>query len=207
MRTNGREHYDLLAICIGLKSLPIQDPLTVPPPAFAILPLVPLRVMSINRRRTRILCPDGRMRLGAVPAPTSRAGTSARGGAASESPRRSSNPRRLQFCGAFQEVFVNRLQLRMHRIVSRLGAVRSSLVLATVLGLSSLVMMAATAPTASAATRLYYQRGYYLQAGWVCYGWANGAHSCNHPWSRTSNGHLVSQNVKWAPDGLDGASN
>jgi hypothetical protein len=94
----------------------------------------------------------------------------------------------------------------MHRIVSRLGAARSSLVLATVLGLSSLVMMAATAPTASAATRLYYQRGYYLQAGWMCYGWANGAYHCTHHWSRTSDGHLVSHNVKWVPNALDGAS-
>jgi hypothetical protein len=101
---------------------------------------------------------------------------------------------------------VNRLQLRMHRIVSRLGAARSSLVLATVLGLSSLVMMAATAPTTSAASRLYYQRGYYLDAGWLCYGWANGAYHCTHHWSRTSDGHLVSYNVKWVPNGLDGAS-
>jgi hypothetical protein len=101
---------------------------------------------------------------------------------------------------------VNGLQLRMHRIVSRLGAARSSLVLATVLGLSSLVMMAATAPTTSAATRLYYQRGYYLDAGWMCYGWANGAYHCTHHWSRTSDGHLVSHNVKWVPNGLDASS-
>jgi hypothetical protein len=100
MRTNGREHHDLLATAIGIKYRPIQDLLTVPPPAFAILPLVPLRVMSIDRQRTRILCPDGRKRLGAVPALDAGAGTFVRGGAASESPRRSSYPRRASRGGS-----------------------------------------------------------------------------------------------------------
>jgi hypothetical protein len=107
---------------------------------------------------------------------------------------------------------VNRLQLRVHRIVPRLGAVGSSLVLATVLGLAVLAAQGASAPTAHAApaqasqrTWLVYQRGYYLDTGWLCYGWTDGAYHCTHHWYRADNGSLVSQNVKWVPNGLDNA--
>jgi len=47
---------------------------------------------------------------------------------------------------------------------------------------------------------LHYQRGYYLDNGWLCYGWQNGAYHCTHHWYRAGNGTLVSTNAAWVPN-------
>jgi len=54
--------------------------------------------------------------------------------------------------------------------------------------------------TAQASSTLQYHRGYSLQHGWYCYGWANGAYRCTHHWYRTNSGHLVSTNTAWVPN-------
>ena len=52
--------------------------------------------------------------------------------------------------------------------------------------------------SAHAATYLHYQRGTYLDNGWMCYGWANGTYHCTQHW-HWSNGRLVSDNPAWVP--------
>lgn len=54
-------------------------------------------------------------------------------------------------------------------------------------------------------TWLRYQRGYYLDQGWMCYGWSNGAYHCTQHWYTTSSGALVSTNTAWVPNGLNGS--
>lgn len=44
-----------------------------------------------------------------------------------------------------------------------------------------------------------YQRGYSLQAGWLCYGWADGAYHCTKYWSFV-NGVATSENTAWVPN-------
>src|SRR6476646_9990237 len=48
---------------------------------------------------------------------------------------------------------------------------RGALLLVGALGLA--VATFQTIPSAQASTALHYQRGYYLDNGWYCYGWAN----------------------------------
>lgn len=55
--------------------------------------------------------------------------------------------------------------------------------------------------TAQAATLLHYQRGLYLDNGWLCEGWANGTYHCTQRWHRDRAGHLVSDNQAWVPTG------
>ncbi|HLZ24353.1 MAG TPA: CHAP domain-containing protein [Ktedonobacterales bacterium] len=84
------------------------------------------------------------------------------------------------------------------RVTTR-GIARAALVLAGVLGLSVLATQAGTGTTAQAASGLHYQRGYYVDNGWLCYGWSNGAYHCTHQWHRS--GHLlISNNPAWVPN-------
>ena len=82
------------------------------------------------------------------------------------------------------------------RIAPRALFVTGALV-ATVAGATAILP-----PTAQASSGLRYYRGYSLQNGWYCYGWANGAYHCTHHWSRLSDGQLVSHNVAWVPNDL-----
>ncbi len=59
---------------------------------------------------------------------------------------------------------------------------------------------AALPPTAQASGGLQYHRGYTLQNGWYCYGWANGAYHCTHHWVRTRSGRIISHNPAWVPN-------
>ncbi|MGH2516928.1 MAG: transglycosylase family protein [Ktedonobacterales bacterium] len=92
--------------------------------------------------------------------------------------------------------------LRLNRLVRSLGVMRSGLLLAGVLGLTLVAAQIGTAPKAHAAPAswLYYQHGYYLDNGWLCYGWSNGAYHCTHHWYRNEDGRLISTNTKWVPN-------
>jgi len=57
-----------------------------------------------------------------------------------------------------------------------------------------------SSPAAHASGALHYQRGYSVQNGWLCYGWANGAYHCTQRWHR-SGGQLISDNPSWVPNG------
>lgn len=91
-----------------------------------------------------------------------------------------------------------------YRAVRAHGAsvlVRSALALVGVAGLSVFAMQANPSTSqAHAASAFYYQRGYYLDNGWFCYGWSNGAYHCTIHWHRTSSGQLVSDNPAWVPN-------
>ncbi|HKT37859.1 MAG TPA: CHAP domain-containing protein [Ktedonobacterales bacterium] len=63
-----------------------------------------------------------------------------------------------------------------------------------------------TAPAAQASTSLHYQRGYYLDNGWYCYGWASGAYHCTARWHRASNGQIISDNPSWVPNSASTAT-
>ena len=75
---------------------------------------------------------------------------------------------------------------------------RSALLFAGALGLA--VISLQSTPAAHASTALHYQRGYYLDNGWYCYGWSNGAYHCTAHWHRTASGQLVSDNPAWVPN-------
>ncbi len=98
--------------------------------------------------------------------------------------------------------------LRAHRFLKAFGMARSALVfagLAGMLGLSVAATQLATPQTAQAASWLHYQRGYYLDNGWFCYGWSSGAYHCTHHWHR-SGGRVISDNPAWVPNNLTGAT-
>ena len=75
-----------------------------------------------------------------------------------------------------------------------LGAVLLGAAFVTAIGVSG-----ATAPTAHAAGGLYYQQGYYVANGWLCYGWSNGSYRCTQHWHRNGS-QLVSDNPSWVPN-------
>ena len=81
---------------------------------------------------------------------------------------------------------------------------RGALLVAGALGLAVASMQ--LAPSAHASTSLHYQRGYYLDNGWYCYGWASGAYHCTARWHRASNGQIVSDNPAWVPNGASASS-
>ncbi|HLJ80346.1 MAG TPA: CHAP domain-containing protein [Ktedonobacterales bacterium] len=88
--------------------------------------------------------------------------------------------------------------LSRFRITSR-GMTRVALALAGVLGLSVLATSFGAGATAQAAPGLHYQRGTYIDNGWLCYGWSNGAYHCTQHWHR-SGGRLISNNPGWVPN-------
>lgn len=81
---------------------------------------------------------------------------------------------------------------------------RGALLLTGALGLAAVSMQ--TVPAAHASTGLHYQRGYYLDNGWYCYGWSTGAYHCTSHWHRASNGAIISDNASWVPNGLSGST-
>lgn len=108
---------------------------------------------------------------------------------------------------SLQEVtLVQLVKLRQNRLIRSLGVVRSGLLLASVLGLTLAAAQIGAAPKAHAAPAtasaswLYFQRGYYVDNGWLCYGWTDGAYHCTHHWYRNADGRLVSTNTKWVPN-------
>ena len=56
-----------------------------------------------------------------------------------------------------------------------------------------------TTSPAQAAAGLHYRRGYSVQSGWLCYGWANGAYHCTAHWHR-SGSRLISDHPAWVPN-------
>jgi len=88
------------------------------------------------------------------------------------------------------------------RSLRSLRMVAVAVLLAGTVALGLFASVASAAPTAHAQGSwgwLYYKQGYYLDNGWMCYGWSNGAYHCTQHW-HWSNGHLVSDNVKWVPN-------
>ncbi len=107
---------------------------------------------------------------------------------------------------------MNKLTFGLQRVggEDRVGGVGRSLrslrmvVMALALGgavaLGLFATQASAAPVAHASgSWLYYQHGYYLDDGWLCYGWNDGAYHCTHHW-HWSNGRLISDNVAWVPN-------
>ncbi len=90
------------------------------------------------------------------------------------------------------------------RRVSRVA--RAALVLVGALGVSVVASQIAPSNQAHAASFLHYQRGYYVDNGWMCLGWANGAYHCTHHWYRDSAGQLVSTNPAWVPNAVNVSS-
>jgi surface antigen len=77
-------------------------------------------------------------------------------------------------------------------------AAKIAVTLAGVLGVSLVAGQFGGSPTAHAASAFSYQRGYSVQHGWLCYGWANGVYHCTAHW-KVSSGHYVSLNSAWVP--------
>lgn len=89
------------------------------------------------------------------------------------------------------------------RVLATLGrrvALRTVAALGGVAVLSMFGVQAGSG-TAHAATYLRYQRGLYVDNGWLCEGWPNGAYHCTQHWHRDSAGHLISDNQAWVPTG------
>jgi hypothetical protein len=77
-------------------------------------------------------------------------------------------------------------------------ALRGLVVLGSLATLS-LVGVQTGSGTAQAAPGLQYRYGLYLDNGWLCRGWANGAYHCTHHWHRDRAGNLISDNQAWVP--------
>ncbi|MFI5272044.1 MAG: hypothetical protein ACHQ4H_03300 [Ktedonobacterales bacterium] len=45
----------------------------------------------------------------------------------------------------------------------------------------------------------HYQRGYYVDHGWLCYGWSNGTYHCTAWWHQQGNAY-ISDNTAWVPN-------
>jgi hypothetical protein len=96
---------------------------------------------------------------------------------------------------------VQHLSRHARRILGTLGTVRMAATLVGVLGLSLAVAQIAPVQTANASPlAYYYQRGYYLDNGWLCHGWANGTYHCTQHWHRAANGTLISDHASWVPN-------
>jgi hypothetical protein len=75
-------------------------------------------------------------------------------------------------------------------------------VAAVVGGVAALSIVALPgAGTAHAASGLSYRQGLYLDNGWLCRGWSNGAYHCTHHWHRSRSGQVISDNPAWVPNG------
>ena len=77
---------------------------------------------------------------------------------------------------------------------------RQTIITASVAGVLALGSLSALAssPAHAAGVTFRYQRGYSVQHGWLCYGFANGAYHCTQHWRR-SDGRYVSLNRAWVP--------
>lgn len=94
------------------------------------------------------------------------------------------------------------LTLRQNRVLQSPGLMRSGLLLASVLGLSLAAAQVGSAPNTHAASpsSLYYQRGYDVDSGWLCYEWNNGVYHCMHYWHGSANGTLISNHTSPVPN-------
>lgn len=91
----------------------------------------------------------------------------------------------------------------LRRVVSSLRIAPKALFVSGALAATLAGATAAALPaTAQASSRLQYHRGYSLQNGWYCYGWADGWYHCTHHWTRTASGALISRNTAWVPNNL-----
>jgi transglycosylase-like protein with SLT domain len=95
---------------------------------------------------------------------------------------------------------VSHVSQSLRRVASSIRFAPKALFVTGVLAASLAGATVASSATAQASAGLQYQRGYSLQNGWYCYGWANGAYHCTHHWGRTKNGHLISYNSAWVPN-------
>ena len=77
---------------------------------------------------------------------------------------------------------------------------RHTVIAASVCGLLALATMngLATPPAHAQGIRFTYHRGYSVEHGWLCYGWASGAYHCTQHW-RVSGGRYVSLHPSWVP--------
>ncbi len=70
---------------------------------------------------------------------------------------------------------------------------------AGILGIATQALQTSSAAPQVGSLNYYYQRGYYVDNGWLCYGWANGAYHCTAHWHK-SGSTLVSDNPSWVPN-------
>ena len=68
------------------------------------------------------------------------------------------------------------------------------------MGLVTLGAQFGSAPARAANLDYYWKPGYYLDNGWLCYGWSNGAYHCTQHWHRDASGTLVSDHPAWVPN-------
>jgi hypothetical protein len=85
--------------------------------------------------------------------------------------------------------------------IRRRGAFKAAayltVALAGVLGVATQVFHLGQTQAANLA--FHYQRGYYTDNGWLCYGWGNGAYHCTQHWHREGV-QPVSDNADWVPN-------
>lgn len=82
----------------------------------------------------------------------------------------------------------------------RLGRkTRIGIATAGALGLLSIAPAAIPTTANASSSGLTYHRGYSLQHGWLCYGWASGAYHCTRRYHR-SGGAWISDNPNWVPN-------
>lgn len=88
-----------------------------------------------------------------------------------------------------------------HHGPAGLGVMRIARGLAGALGLMIVAAQVGMLPAAHAAPLIYrYERGYYLDNGWFCYGWNSGEYHCTQHWYVTTAGQVVSDNIAWVPN-------
>jgi transglycosylase-like protein with SLT domain len=95
---------------------------------------------------------------------------------------------------------VSHIAQSVRRMVSSIRVAPKALFITGTLAATFAGASIAVPATAQASSWLQYQRGYSVQNGWYCYGWANGAYHCTHHWGRAANGRLVSYNTAWVPN-------
>lgn len=88
------------------------------------------------------------------------------------------------------------------RVVSSLRVAPKALIVTGALVAAVAGATLATPSIAEASSGLQYHRGYSVQHGWYCYGWADGWYHCTHHWFRTHTGAIVSTNTLWVPNNL-----
>ena len=75
---------------------------------------------------------------------------------------------------------------------------------AGILGVVTQALQSSSAAPNAGALNYHWQSGYYLDNGWLCYGWSNGAYHCTVHWHKAGN-TLVSDNPAWVPN-ISGAA-
>jgi hypothetical protein len=97
---------------------------------------------------------------------------------------------------------VQHMTLRLNGIRTTVRAMRSTLVVAGLLSLALAGLQVGSAPSAQASgSWLYYRQGYYVDSGWLCYGWPSGMYHCTRHWHHAADGRLVSDNPRGVPNG------